>query len=163
MKKLSLFLFVLLTATCVAQGLYYYPQLPETVPSHFSLTGEPDAEASKSILITIYYGVIGVLAVLFLWAGLRVPRMPAAVLNMPNKEHWMSDERQATTRAFLSSSMFWLGSATMLLMLDVFHQSFRVGLGTVERMPHVAISLILFVAFVMVWTLGFISRFKTLS
>ena len=41
-----------------AQVAYYYPQLPDTVASHFDLAGNVDGTASKQTFVTLAAVVI---------------------------------------------------------------------------------------------------------
>ena len=47
------------------------------------------------------------------------------------------------------------------LLLFVFHQSFRVSLGLVERLTHVGWELGIFLGFVALWCLGLFRRFQS--
>jgi uncharacterized membrane protein len=55
----------LLTVAPILLLVYYYPQLPERIPTHWNWQGEPDAWARKS-----YYSVFSVAAVMVYMQGL---------------------------------------------------------------------------------------------
>ena len=52
-------LFLFLLGLCILQALYYYPELPEKVASHFDLDGNPNAWSSKQFFIAFYSIVTG--------------------------------------------------------------------------------------------------------
>ena len=159
MNKLSMLLFATLVVLCLAHGAYYYPQLPDIVDSRFSLTGESVATMGKATMLGFYYGVVLLLGAMFLLFNYLTSRMTPARLNLPNKAFWMAKDREVQTRAFLSSHLLWLGSISMALILYVFHQSFQVTLGVVDRLPRMPWVLGAFLGFVVFWCLGLYLRF----
>jgi uncharacterized membrane protein len=64
-RRLSLSVFLSLCALCVAQAVYFYPQLPEKVAVHFGPSGRPDLWSTKMVFITFYYTVTGIIFILF--------------------------------------------------------------------------------------------------
>ncbi len=159
MKRLPLIVFLVLCVLCVAQALYYYPQLPERVASHFGASGQPDGWSTKQSFLGIYLFTVGLVAVLFLGVQFGMSRIPTTLINLPNKDYWLSPERRQGTFDFMAGYFPWFASATTLLLLDVFHQSFQVNLGRAEALAHPVLSISVYVAFTAVWTIGLIVKF----
>jgi len=118
MRRLSLTVFLVLCILCVAQAVYYYPLLPDTVASHFNGAGQPDAWSSKATFVKIYLVATGLVAILFLAINFVMSKIPVSMINLPNKDYWLSEERRQDTFAFLSHYFLWFASATLLLLLD---------------------------------------------
>ncbi len=160
MRKISLILFLTLCALCVVQAVSYYPLLPERVASHFGASGKPDAWATKESLISVYLVTTGICALLFLGISFGISKIPLSLINMPNKEHWLSGERKQETFDFMFSYNLWFASATLLLLMDLFSQTFQVALGKADALTHPRLSLGLYIGFTVVWGLGFFVKFR---
>jgi len=74
MRNISLLVFIILLALCIAHAAYYYPLLPDRVASHFGVSGQPDAWASKESFVKIYFIVIAIIVVMFPAIGLILRR-----------------------------------------------------------------------------------------
>ena len=156
---MSRVLFIVLLVLCVGQSLYYYPLLPDRVASHFGASGQPDAWADKEILVKIYLGVVAFIAILFPGIGFLISKTPPSMINLPNKDYWLSPERRQDTMDTLSRQFLWFGSATLLLLLDIFHQSFKVHLGKAPTLEHAITTIVAYVAFSTLWSIGLIVKF----
>ena len=159
MRNISLLVFILLLLLCIGHAVYYYPFLPDRVASHFGASGRPDAWSSKESFARIYFIVIAFIAVLFPGIGLIFRKIPTSFINLPNKDYWLSTERKEETIAVLSRQFLWFGSATLLLLLDIFHQSVRVHLGKTQTLEHPVASIVVYVVFTTFWSIALIVKF----
>ena len=157
--NISLIVFILLLLLCLGHAAYYYPRLPDRVASHFGASGQPDAWSGKESFMKIYLMVVVILAVLFPGIGLILRRIPASLINLPNKDYLLSPERRQETIDVLSRQFLWFGSATLLLLLDIFHQSFRVHLGKAQALEHPWISIVTYMVFTTFWSVALIVKF----
>jgi uncharacterized membrane protein len=160
MRNISLIVFIILLLLCLGQAAYYYPLLPDRVASHFGASGRPDAWSSKESFVKLYLIVVAFITVLFPGIGLVLRKIPVSLINLPNKDYWLSPERAEETIDVLSRQFLWFGSATLLLLLDIFHQSFRVHLGKAQTLEHPVASIVVFVGFSVLWSIGLIAKFK---
>lgn len=158
-RRLSLAVFFVLCTICVVQVVWYYPQLPEKVASHFGLSGRPDAWSTKTFFATFYLATTGGCALLFLGISFWMSKIPISLINLPNKAYWLSPERKKKTFDFMFHYFLWFASATLLLLLDMFQQSILVHLGKTESLPHPLLSLGLYISFTIVWSIGLIVKF----
>ncbi len=159
MQKVSKMVFTILLILCIAQVAYYYPLLPAKVASHFGASGRPDAWASKEFFVKIYFIAVAFVAALFPGVGFLVSKIPTEMINVPNKDYWLSPERRQETVDFLRRQFLWFGSATLLLLLDIMHQSFSVHLGKVSALEHPVASIVAYVVFSALWSIGLIVKF----
>ena len=162
MRTFSLAFFLFLLGLCVAHALHYYPLLPEKVASHFGASGQPDSWMDKTSFVTIYLAVTGMIGILFLLIGIGISYIPAPFINLPHKEYWLSAERKKNTLSKLSEYFFWFGSASLLLMLDIFHQAFQVHLGMAGKLEHPLLSLVIYLLFSAGWCLKLIRTFAAI-
>lgn len=160
MRRLSLVVFLTLCVLCAAHLVWYYPQLPDRVASHFGFSGQPDAWSTKKVFITNYLLVTGFSVLLFLGITYGMQKIPVSLINLPNKDFWLSEERKKKTYDFLFQSFLWFASATVLLMLDITHQSFQVNLGKTEFLSHPMLSMGLYIGFTVVWIIGLFLKFR---
>jgi hypothetical protein len=134
-------------------------KLPLRVASHFGTSGRPDAWSCKESFVNIYLIVVAFIALLFPGIGLILRKIPVSLINLPNKDYWLSTERKEETIAVLSRQFLWFGSATLLLLLDIFHQSVRVHLGKTQTLEHPVASIVVYVVFTTFWSIALIVKF----
>ncbi len=156
----AIIVFVILCVTCVAHTLYYYPLLPEKVATHFGPSGRPDAWGSKMQFIVVYLVAVGVMAAIFLGLGLALTKIPNALINLPNKDYWLAPERRRETSDYMLPWFLWLGSLTMILLLDIAHQSFQVHLGKATRLGHFWITLGGYLILSTMWCVAIYRKFS---
>ena len=159
MRNISLLVFIVLLLLCLGQAAYYYPLLPDRVASHFGASGQPDAWSSKESFVKIYFIVVVFIVLLFPGIGLMLRKIPTSLMNLPNKDYWLSPERSQDTIDVLSRQFLWFGSATLMLLLDIFHQSFRVHLGKAQTLEHPVASIVVYVGFSVLWSIALIVKF----
>lgn len=159
-KSILVTTFLTLCVLCFIQAAYYYPLLPETVPSHFGSSGLPDAWSPKNFFVIFYLIVIAVCSVIFLSLSFGLSRIPVSLINLPHKEFWLAPERKEKTFLYLSQYFLLFASATLLLLFDVFHQSFQVALGKAQALSHPVVSLVVYVTLILVSTLRMVVKFS---
>ena len=93
-------------------------------------------------------------------ASVRMRTVDPAAMKLPNKDYWMAPERRGDTIDFLSGYFLWFGAATLVLMLDVFHQVFQYNLFLSRELDHPRFSLAVYVAFALLWIAGLQFRFR---
>lgn len=131
-------ILIALVVLLVAQFAYYYPQLPETVASHFDINGVPNGWMSK----TTFGVVMAFVTILTIGStagiALLLPHMQDAI-NIPNKDYWLAPERREETMAFIGSSLLWIACAVVLLLLVINFYVFRMNM---EKTPALALPMI---------------------
>jgi uncharacterized membrane protein len=158
-KTTAIVLFTILCLACLTHAIYYYPLLPDQVAHHFGPSGKPDAWGSKTNFLIGYLATVAVIAAIFLGSCLIMPKIPDQMINLPNKDYWLAPDRRRQTLNYIQSALLWFGSLTMLLMLDIFHQSFQVNLGKATTLNHIWISLGIYSILSTIWCIAFIRKF----
>jgi len=158
-RTLSLLVFLGTGTLCVAQAWYYYPLLPARVASHFGASGAPNGWMPKGALVWTDIIAVAMQALLFLATASSLPKYPDSRINLPNKSYWLAPPRREETFAAITGYFLWFGSATFLLLLDIFHQVFRFNLGQAAGLEHPVQSLVAYVVFVIGWLICLWMRF----
>lgn len=151
--------FLILCALCTAHALYYYPQLPERVAMHFGASGAPDAWSTRTEMLAIYLGTVIFTAGVFLGLGFGMKKLPDWAINIPGKDYWLSPDQRDKTLDIMLHWLLWLGSLTMVLLLDVFHQTIRVNLGKTAALEHPLLSTAVYLVLVIVWCIAVFRKF----
>lgn len=159
--KRAVGLYVCLIVIAVVQAAYYHPRLPDTVASRFGFSGEPVGYMSKGSMVASQVGVVVFVAALFLAVDFIMPRVPDSLVSLPNKDYWLAPERRAQTHAAISSSMLWIGCATIVFMLGAFQTGIRANLseGGTLRTDVFWVLFAVYVVFVFAWMIWFFRRF----
>jgi hypothetical protein len=159
LRQLSLLVFLMICVLGAVHAAYWYPRLPERMATHFDLGGTPDDWSTKGTFFAIYYSVMAVSVLLLLGPALLFRVLPTGMMNIPNKGLWFSPEHVQESRDFLFYYFFWFASATLLLLVDLAEQTFRVNLGKSAALPHLKLSLGCYLAFAVLWIAGLMATF----
>jgi|SRR5208282_1558631 len=135
--------------------------LPERAAVHFGVDGKANGWMSRSADL-IFFGGLGTgLPLLFVVLSLLTGMLPARFVNLPHREYWLSPERRAQTRAYISRQMIWMGCLTVLFLAGIHHLMIQANRVTP---PHLPMGLFLaltggFLAGVAAWSIVFIRHF----
>jgi uncharacterized membrane protein len=92
---------------------------PPQVPVHYGLNGTPDRWGSSMSLLVMHACIIGLGTLLFLALPEFVRRAPSSMLNLPNKEYWLSPERRGIAAHKLATWSDTLGIGVNVLMITL--------------------------------------------
>lgn len=106
----------------------YSPRLPDQVASHFDGNMRADGYSSKASLLTIYVVLQAAMAAGFVGGAWLIKRMPARLVNMPNKEYWLAPERREESLLALARWTLAFGTLTLLFVALVMHIVFVANL-----------------------------------
>ena len=159
--RLSRIILYFLIGVFISQIVYYYPNLPAVVASHFNGFGEPDRWMTKESFL-LFEGLILLLIVFeFTLLPFLIGKMPKHLINMPNKEFWFAEERRAATLEKIRIYFEWFSIALLALFIAVNQLVFRANIDR-TNLPSAPMWLILgaFFGFVILWLIVFIRQFK---
>jgi uncharacterized membrane protein len=160
-SRLPKLIFILLVLYAASHSYHYYSQLPAVVQSHFNREGIPNGRQSRFVFFSFFLGATVLASVLTfgLPAILRV--MPSQMINLPNKNYWLSPERRATSFDFISTWFAWFGCAAFLVILFTFDYAVQSNLHPDHRPDpaRFAYVLLAFLAFALVWIIRMFLRF----
>ena len=142
---------------------YFYPILPESVPSHFGSNGKATSFSSKEMMIGSHLAVIGVLLVIFGIVGALLKNGKASYINVPNREYWFAPERRAQSSNDVLSLLLWIFCSVLALMLLVFYSKAESAILETNKLGAAFyIGLAFFLLFDMFVVIYLIVRFSTL-
>jgi uncharacterized membrane protein len=161
-SRLPKLIFVLLAAYIAVYFSSYYSQLPNVVASHFDAHGIANGWQTKFGFFRVFV-MVSVLAAVI---GFGLPRIialvPAQLINLPNKQYWLSPEHLAETQEFLSIYFAWFGCAVILVIISTFDFAVQSNLHPDDRPDIFRLwyTLAGFLAFVVVWIIRMLAKFR---
>jgi uncharacterized membrane protein len=148
-------------AAYVVDSAYHYPQLPARIASHFGPDGRADGWMEKGAFMVTGLILLGFTTATLAGTGALLSRTPNELINLPNKEYWLAPERRAETLTAVADQMNWIGAATNLLLVALFHQTYRANLTPDPRLGTVPMLYVAaYVAYTVVWCVGLMRRFR---
>jgi uncharacterized membrane protein len=136
--------------------------MPDMLASHFGPGGSADAWMSKDVfLLFALIPLVVSLAVAFL-GPMMVEKLPASLINLPNKDYWLAPSRKAQTVAAFKSWSEWFAVGLLIFMAYVFELVFdanQSGSQQLANAPFIT-ALITFFAFALVWMVVLYRRFQ---
>ena len=126
MKRILQVAFLILTLAAIAQGLWQHARLPERVMSHFDFSGRANGWMTRDAFLGWQVGALIFLTVLFEGFALLQSRLPAELINLPHRDHWLAPGRRAATDAWISSLVLLPGCLLVIFFMALFHLVYRV-------------------------------------
>ncbi len=158
--SLSRATLIFLTVGFIGQILYYYPNLPEKMASHFNSLGEPDGWMPKSGFLIFEGVILFIIIATFSLLPLAIEQTPNSLINLPNKDYWLADEKRAETFSIIRCYFEWFSVGLLGLFIVINEMVFRANLAKQPLSNSIWMVLIVFLIFVGIWLTKFILRFR---
>lgn len=160
-RAISLYLFFCLLVLSAVQTVYYYPLLPANVASRFDFGGQAVGWTDKTALVAVQAVVICIIVACFFGLPLIFQKLPAWMINMPNKDYWLAPERRKETCRGICLNMYWMGDATLIFIIACNQIVIRTNLQP-QWNPGRAflVALGCFLVFTLVWTCGWYYQYR---
>ncbi len=147
----------------VAQFLYYFVNLPETVAVHYNFSGAPDYWLTKNSFAIAELFILLLIVSLFTIVSLILEKSPESLINLPNKQFWLATERRRETFEYIAQSFDWLALILTALMIALNQLIFRANiLAQNISFAELASVLAILLTTIIVWLLKFRSHFNKL-
>lgn len=127
MKKYIL-IYVILMVFAVLHTAYYYGLLPGTMASKFDFGGNAVGMMAKDLFFAIYLFVMLLLNVTFLVSSSLIAKLPDRMINIPNKDYWLSDERREKTKTEMRNHMLQFGMVGQIFTIAIIHAALEANL-----------------------------------
>jgi uncharacterized membrane protein len=138
-----------------------YNELPETVATHFGAGGAPDAWSTRDGWTVSYLVLVGIVSGIFAALVLLMPRLPASVVNIPNRDYWLAPERRATTWRHMGEALLVFGSATNLFDVGIMHLTVVANRSISGELPgSFWVLFTIYMIFTAGWVIWLVRRFK---
>jgi len=131
--------FLLSAAIFILLQIFYYPQMPDTVAIHFNPNGEVNGWMPKSLNLMLSCLIIFIINLSFGGAPYILRNISPDMISVPKKEYWLSGNNKNKLISILSSHMYFIGLATNLFMIVIFHQLFEFNIRVVDKVSIIII------------------------
>ncbi len=160
-SSLMLFALALLSLVAIGQNAFYWTELPEQVATHFNAAGEPDSWMDKTsatvMLIALQLGLPWMLVGI----GRMTRMLPASLINIPNREYWLSDDRREASLAFVQQFVLAVAVTASLFIMVINHLTFVANIrGESLNLPAFVLLLVLYLAGIALMIFGLRKRFR---
>jgi len=152
-SKIPLLILATAIVGSIIQAVIYWPQMPEKMATHFGAGGQPDGWMARTSFVGLTILMQIGLAGMMLGFGRLTRILPTSMINIPNREYWLADERREQTLRETESMMAWIAAGTAMFLLLIFWLTFDANTGE-EIKLNAFVSWIAVVVFV-VALLGF--------
>jgi uncharacterized membrane protein len=149
-----------LAVLSAGQMIYYYPQMPERMASHFDVFGAPDGWMSKQAFFAFEIGLVAFFSVLFFGLNYLLSHSPDNLINLPNKKYWLAPERRAETMKIIRDEMEIFYIPIFLLLIVTNQLIFQANLTGANLSPLSWLFVAAFIIYTIFWSIGFNRKFK---
>jgi len=152
-------LWIFSVAVMILQLLIFFPDLPETVPTHFDFAGQPDNYSSKASFLTLWIILIISINIWFPLIGLLIRKLPKSLVNIPNKYYWYSTPDRIEKMTGITKTMLaMLFSLINLMFIYIFHHTYEISMHGESTLP----MWVIFIPIMLVMILPIIYLYKNL-
>ncbi|HKV24537.1 MAG TPA: DUF1648 domain-containing protein [Candidatus Acidoferrum sp.] len=155
---------IVFLAIALVAGIYFwsnYAQLPQVVASHFDAHGHPNGWQTKQMFFAFFLGAVAIAWLVGFVIPSLIARMPAQMINLPNKQYWLAPERKGETLAELQRMFGWFGCALLLVVTTAVNYAIGQNLPPASTgVPVLLVTVLVgFAVFTTAWSLRLIKRF----
>lgn len=160
MFKLPRIILFLLLLILFFHLYHFYAEMPEKVASHFNGAGDPNSWTSKNSFVFLT-AAIGLSAACFsVFIMFLIENIPVSLLNLPNKNYWLAEERRAESLSRIRTFFEWFSVGMLVLINVVFYFTLKANAHKEPLSSAIWFVIIGFFAFVIIWIIVFARRFR---
>ena len=140
--------------------LWALPLLPETVASHFDGAGRPNGHQSKTAFAVLCMAFSSGLFAVFALLSSSLHHIPSSLLNLPNREYWLTPERRRAALERMGVYLDWFAFATLLVLVGASELALEANLARAPLDDSAFWTLLgCYIAFTVVWTVLLLGAF----
>lgn len=117
-----------ITFVAIAIGLtlqvWYWPQLPEKLATHFDAQGRANGWMDKQSATILTCSLVALMPLFFVGISVGIRWLPTSMINMPHREYWLSGERREETLRWMLGWMMWFSVAITIFFVAINHLIF---------------------------------------
>ena len=161
-SRLPSAIFVFLAFVGFLQARRFAATMPPVLATHFGNGGAPNGWQTQSQFFLLEVVMLGICLLLAFGIPRLIGALPISLVNVPTKEYWLAPERREATMAFFKAQFAWFGCGFLGFLLVVNQLVFDANRTSPRRLNSTAFvtAMILFLAFVGIWTVRLIVRFS---
>lgn len=159
--RLGRILIYVLIGFILAQGVFFYPNLPQLLASNFDGAGNPNGWMSKEAFLSLEAGLLTFILGAFALVPFVMARAPHSVINLPRRDFWLASERKAETVLTIRKYFEWFSVLLIALFIAVNHIVFLTNISK-EIFP-TRIFLVILVVFLVLTILGTVKFIRHFS
>ena len=155
----------LLLLFCLALGAHFVWRTGETLPlivaSHFGFDGAANGSMPRDAYVAVMLGVTVLVPALLGFGAEAVRGLPTGLVNLPNRDYWLADERRAATMDSLVARLQWLACGLVGFLCVVQREVVVANTRHPPALSNRAFysAVFVFVAIVVIWTTALHRRF----
>lgn len=160
-SRLPTLIYLLLLVLGLLQWVNVYPQLPETMASHFAGDGTPNGWQPKPVFFMLTLSVIVLTSIPAFFVVRGISKRSPDKINLPHRDYWLAPERREETWRFFSTYMAWFGCALLFVLLYAVSQAINFNLPKIRRFNTRGMWYVLggFFLFLTLWLTSFMRHF----
>lgn len=135
--------------------------LPDRVATHFSFSGTPNAWSSNLTNTVFFCAMYLFMNLLFLSIPWLLRKLPASLINMPNRDYWLAPERREQSVQRMGAYMAAFAVGMNLFMIAVESLTFTANRSLMPLSPVglIVISAV-FLVLLIIWVVRFVQAFR---
>ncbi len=159
--RVPMLIYFLLLALAMLQWVSAYPQLPDTMASHFAADGTPNGWQPKQAFFLLTAVIIAITSIPTFFVTRGISKLPPKKINLPHKEYWLAPEQREETWCFIGAFMAWFGCALLFVLLYAISQAINFNLPSIRRFDAQSMFYVLggFILFVILGLVYFVQHF----
>ncbi len=158
--RIAKIIFTFLFIAAIILPLFFVDQLPDRVASHFDLNNQADGWMSKRGYMFFHYGIVIFFYLTFWGLSILIPKFPASLINLPQKDYWLHESRKENTFIILQAMILWIGNLCLALFVYVFYEILKANTSGTEKISGFSwVSIIIFLFGTMIVIIKYINRF----
>jgi uncharacterized membrane protein len=162
--RLPRFLYAILFLAGLLMSVYYYPQMPERMASHFAGDGRANGWQSREGFFLLMLFVSCTSALVGFVAPPQIAARANDRINLPHRNYWLAPERRRETMRFISATMAWFSCGLLFVLISGTFLALQANLGPGHRFNSEAmvVVLVLFLACLLALLVRMIRHFQKL-
>ena len=152
-KKLSLTVFIIISLLALINIAYCCINLP----THTDPTQD---QSSKRASTLTFSAITAATIASFFIIALIIPKIPDSMINLPNKDYWLAEERKTQTFDTFTTYFLWFASASTLHILHISNVIYKPNPDKLVMLTHIIISASLHMTAMTVIAVALLIKFR---
>ena len=136
--------------------------LPSVVATHFGADGAANGYMAHDTYVRFMLAFVVLLPLLVNFAMERILAAPGARINLPNRDHWLSEPQRAATIDYLLRHMRWFGLLLAAFLCAMHSLVVRANAATPPALDNTRFSIALgaYLLVIVLWIVALRRRFR---